>query len=97
MIKMDYENKKVSITVKLIFAICWFYYVKTHNIRNVEAHEVAKALGCYGYKNGCFVYSCKKCGDPPQQAAIGGRRGKHEGNISDGMYQFPGGRRPYRA
>ena len=59
---MDDENKKASITVKFILAFCWFYYVKTHNIRDVEAHEVKKALDCYGYNNGCFVYSCKDCG-----------------------------------
>jgi hypothetical protein len=28
----------------------------------VELCEVKKALDCYGYKNGCFVYSCKDCG-----------------------------------
>lgn len=48
--------------MKIILAFCWVYYVKTHNVRAVEAHEVKKALDCYGYKNGCFVYSCKDCG-----------------------------------
>ena len=48
--------------MKIILAFCWFYYVKTHNIRDVEAKEVRKALNCYGQKNGCFVHVCKDCG-----------------------------------
>ena len=56
------SNKNPSVTVKVILAFCWFYYVNTHNIRDVEASEVKKALECYGYKNGCFVYSCTECG-----------------------------------
>ncbi len=59
---MDYENKNSSVSVKMILSFCWFYYVKTHNIRDVEAHEVKKTLDCYGYKNGCFVYICTDCG-----------------------------------
>lgn len=59
---MENYNKNSSITVKLILSFCWFYYVKTHNIRDVEAKEVDKALNCYGNKNGCFVYICKDCG-----------------------------------
>jgi hypothetical protein len=51
-----------SVTVKIILAFCWFYYVKTHYVRDVEAKEVKKALECYGYKNGCFVYCCVDCG-----------------------------------
>ncbi len=58
----DNSNKKSSVTVRIIIAFCWFYYVKTHYIREVEAKEVKKALNCYGYKNGCFVYCCKDCG-----------------------------------
>lgn len=38
------------------------YYAKTHNIRDIELFEVTKSLNCYGYDNGRFVYSCKKCG-----------------------------------
>ena len=48
--------------MKVILAFCWFYYVKTHDVRDVEAKEVKKALECYGYKNGCFVYNCVDCG-----------------------------------
>ncbi|MFH1637282.1 MAG: transposase [Candidatus Woesearchaeota archaeon] len=55
------EVKKYSVTVKIILAFCWAYYVKTHDIRIVEAKEVKKALECYGYKNGCFVYYCNCC------------------------------------
>lgn len=58
----DAVNKNSSVTVKAILAFCWFYYAKTHNIRDVEASEVKKALDCYGHKNGCFVYSCLDCG-----------------------------------
>lgn len=28
----------------------------------MEKSEVDKSLGCYGYKNGSYVYSCSKCG-----------------------------------
>jgi len=59
---MNTEDKKSSFTVKIILAYCWFYYIKTHDIREVESKEVEKALNCYGYKNGCFVYICKSCG-----------------------------------
>lgn len=60
--RIENSNINSSVTVKIILAFCWFYYVKTHDIRDVEAHEVRKALDCYGYKNGCFVYCCKDCG-----------------------------------
>jgi len=55
-------NINSSITVKIILAFCWFYYVKTHNIRDIELKEVKKALNCYGHKNGCYVYCCNDCG-----------------------------------
>lgn len=55
------QDKSSSVTVKVILAFCWFYYVKTHDVRDVEAKEVGKALECYGYKNGCFVYYCDGC------------------------------------
>jgi len=42
-------------------AFCWYYYIQTHNIRDVELKEVEKALGCYGQGNGCFVYWCSHC------------------------------------
>lgn len=47
--------------MKIILAFCWVYYIKTHNIRDVEAHEVKKALECYGHNNGCYVYHCPCC------------------------------------
>lgn len=56
------SNNNSSITVKIIIAFCWFYYVKTHFVRDIEASEVQKALDCYGSKNGCFVYCCTDCG-----------------------------------
>ena len=62
LMRKEKQNINSSVTIKIILAFCWFYYVKTHDIRSVEAHEVKKALGCYGTKNGCFVYICKDCG-----------------------------------
>ena len=35
--------------------------MKLHNVRDVESKEVQKALSCYGYGNGCFVYCCTHC------------------------------------
>lgn len=55
------EQINSSVTVKIILAFCWFYYVKTNNVRDVEAKEVKKALACYGHNNGCFVYICTCC------------------------------------
>lgn len=57
------SNKNPSITVKLILSFCWFYYARTHYVRDIEAKEVSKALGCYGRNNGCYVYICKDCGE----------------------------------
>lgn len=47
--------------MKIILAFCWYYYIKLHHVRDVEAKEVEKALNCYGYKNGNFVYFCPNC------------------------------------
>ncbi|MDP2750204.1 MAG: transposase [Nanoarchaeota archaeon] len=58
----EHKNITSSVSVRLILAFCWFYYIKTHDVRDVEAKEVKKALGCYGHKNGCFVYCCSDCG-----------------------------------
>ncbi len=58
----DCKNISSSVSVKVILAFCWFYYVKFHDVRDVEAKEVEKALGCYGRENGCFVYYCGDCG-----------------------------------
>ena len=62
MIKLN-PSKNVPVTVKIILAFCWFYYTRTHYVRDIEAKEVSKALGCYGHNNGCFVYICKDCGE----------------------------------
>ncbi|MFH0767220.1 MAG: transposase [Bacillota bacterium] len=58
----EFENKKASVTVKMILDFCWVDYIKTHIVRDVESSEVQKALDCYGHKNGCFVYCCADCG-----------------------------------
>ena len=58
----EHKNITSSVSVRLILAFCWFYYIKTHNVRDVEVKEVKKALDCYGHKNGCFVYCCLDCG-----------------------------------
>ena len=50
-----------SVTVKIILAFCWYFYIKLHHVREIEAKEVEKALNCYGYKNGNFVYYCPNC------------------------------------
>lgn len=62
MVNNNCVNINSSVTVKVILAFCWFYYVKTHDVRDVEASEVQKALDCYGSQNGCFVYCCLDCG-----------------------------------
>lgn len=54
-------NKNPSVTVKEILEFCWPDYIKTHNVRDIEAKEVKKALECYGHGNGCFVYYCSYC------------------------------------
>lgn len=60
--KIENNNLNLSFTVKIILAFCWYYYIKLHNVRDIEAKEVEKALNCYGYKNGRYVYCCTDCG-----------------------------------
>jgi hypothetical protein len=60
--RKHFSQIKPSVSVKQILKVEWINHKKTHNIREVEEKEVEKALACYGYKNGCFVYICKECG-----------------------------------
>ena len=51
-----------SVSVKQILIARWEIYKSKHKVKEIEQKEVEKALNCYGYDNGCFVYSCKTCG-----------------------------------
>jgi len=51
-----------SVSVKQIFGDNWSGYVRDHSVADYQVREVEKALGCYGFDNGAFVYSCKRCG-----------------------------------
>ncbi len=53
---------QINVSVKQILNARWKDYKQTHELRLVEEKEVEQALGCYGYKNGSYVYSCMKCG-----------------------------------
>ena len=47
--------------MKQILAFGWGDYVRNHEVTSYQVKEVEKALGCYGYDNGCFVYYCSVC------------------------------------
>lgn len=49
-----------GVTVRLILAFCWAYYVERNLVRDVVLWEVGKTLGCYE-EGGCFVFFCKGC------------------------------------
>lgn len=40
---------------------CWASYVSEHNVTEYQRKEVEKALGCYDFKKGGFVYYCAGC------------------------------------
>ncbi|MFH1638591.1 MAG: transposase [Candidatus Woesearchaeota archaeon] len=53
--------KNPSVTVKEILSVCWDDYIKGHDVKGYQIHEVEKALRCYGEHNGGFVYFCEHC------------------------------------
>lgn len=55
------QNKNPSISVKQILASSWDSYVVSHEVTDYQSKEVERALSCYGYNNGCFVFYCKHC------------------------------------
>ena len=55
------QNINPSISVKQILSASWNSYLDTHSVEDYQIKEVNKALSCYGYGNGCFVFYCKQC------------------------------------
>jgi hypothetical protein len=49
------------ITVKQILEVSWNDFLLTHDVEEYQKKEVERALNCYGYDNGCFVFYCNHC------------------------------------
>jgi hypothetical protein len=55
------QDKNYSFSVKQILSSSWDNYMLTHEVEDYQLKEVERALNCYGYDNGCFVFYCRRC------------------------------------